>query len=183
MIGTLFVEYRLAKNGSAGGENSLSDTLGTKGLFSRAGNPLRFGCQRPSPLAPKSKTGPEKPLAPRLPQSPSSVSFVNSLEGKLLLAATPTKRLFAFLLDLAWIGSIHLGACFFVSPLVTSLCRRFGCRITGIVGGLLCVLGLALSSLTRSIDWLCVTYGVIAGIGCGLCYITTFRVLSLWFDR
>ncbi|KAL9962504.1 hypothetical protein ACROYT_G031609 [Oculina patagonica] len=83
----------------------------------------------------------------------------------------------------AWVGSINVGACFLVSPLVTTLCRRLGCRLTGIIGGLFCVVGLVLSSLTRSIDWLYVTYGIIAGVGCGLCYITTFRVLSLWFDR
>ena len=80
-------------------------------------------------------------------------------------------------------GSIHLFALYAVAPFVTIACDIWGCRITGFVGGLVCVIGLVASSFVTRLYLLFVTYGVLFGIGASLAYITTFRIISLWFDR
>lgn len=83
----------------------------------------------------------------------------------------------------AWVGSIHLFALYAMAPFVTIACDIWGCRITGFVGGLVCVIGLVASSFVTRLYLLFVTYGVLFGIGASLAYITTFRIISLWFDR
>lgn len=80
-------------------------------------------------------------------------------------------------------GSIHLFALYAVAPFVTIACDIWGCRITGFVGGLVCVIGLVASSFVTRLYLLFVTYGVLFGIGASLAHITTFRIISLWFDR
>lgn len=83
----------------------------------------------------------------------------------------------------AWVGSIHLFALYTVAPFVTIACDLWGCRITGFVGGLVCVTGLVASSFVTQLYLLFVTYGVLFGIGASLAFITTFRIISLWFER
>ena len=72
---------------------------------------------------------------------------------------------------------------FFLGPLTTSLCERFGCRIVTICGGLICIAGLLLSSLVTSLLPLYLTYGVMFGSGTSLCYFPTIIVLSKYFKR
>lgn len=45
------------------------------------------------------------------------------------------------------------------------------------------MIGLVASSFVTRLYLLFVTYGVLFGIGASLAYITTFRIISLWFDR
>ena len=80
-------------------------------------------------------------------------------------------------------GSIHLFALYAVAPFVTIACDLWGCRIAGFVGGIICVVGLGASSFVTQLYVLFVTYGVLFGIGASLAFITTFRIMSLWFDR
>ena len=72
---------------------------------------------------------------------------------------------------------------FFLGPLTTSLCERFGCRIVTICGGLICIAGLLLSSIVTSLIPLYFTYGVMFGSGTSLCYFPTIIVLSKYFKR
>ncbi|XP_037087618.1 monocarboxylate transporter 12-B-like [Pollicipes pollicipes] len=54
-----------------------------------------------------------------------------------------------------------------ISPVVGALCERFTCRKVVTAGGIFCFLGFALGSLATSITHLCLTVGVLAGIGTG----------------
>lgn len=72
---------------------------------------------------------------------------------------------------------------FFLGPLATSLCERFGCRIVAICGGLICIAGLLLSSLVTNLVLLYFTYGLMFGSGTSLCYFPTIIVLSKYFKR
>ncbi len=62
--------------------------------------------------------------------------------------------------------------------------NRKGPRIVAITGGLLYGAGVLLASLTDSLWWLYLTYGVMGGIGLGFGYIVPVAVLVKWFpDR
>jgi MFS transporter, OFA family, oxalate/formate antiporter len=62
--------------------------------------------------------------------------------------------------------------------------NRKGPRIVAITGGLLYGAGVFLASLTDSLGWLYLTYGMLGGIGLGFGYIVPVAVLLKWFpDR
>ena len=72
---------------------------------------------------------------------------------------------------------------FFLGPLTTSLCERFGCRIVTIIGALFCITGLLLSSFASSLPVLYMTYGMTWGTGTSLCYFPTLISLSKYFKK
>jgi MFS transporter, OFA family, oxalate/formate antiporter len=62
--------------------------------------------------------------------------------------------------------------------------NRKGPRIVAITGGLLYGAGVFLASLTDSLGWLYLTYGMLGGIGLGFGYVVPVAVLLKWFpDR
>jgi OFA family oxalate/formate antiporter-like MFS transporter len=62
--------------------------------------------------------------------------------------------------------------------------NRKGPRIVALTGGALYGLGVFLASLSHSLSWLYLSYGLIGGIGLGLGYIVPVAVLVKWFpDR
>lgn len=68
--------------------------------------------------------------------------------------------------------------------LAGSLQDRFGPRRVAIVGGAMIGVGFFLASLVETIPspaWLCFSYGVISGAGCGMGYATTVPVARKWF--
>lgn len=81
----------------------------------------------------------------------------------------------------AWVGSLATGMMFFLGPLTTSLCERYGCRVVEITGTLLCITGCFLSSFANSVPVLFFTYGIIWGAGTSMCYFPTIIVLSKYF--
>ena len=91
-------------------------------------------------------------------------------------------RLFLFL-ALAWVGSIHQGFLYILAPFVTMAADLWGCRLTSLVGGILCVVGLGASSFATRVYHLFLTYGVVFGTGACFVFITTYRAISLWFKR
>lgn len=70
---------------------------------------------------------------------------------------------------------------FFLGPLTTSLCERYGCRIVAITGTIFCISGLVFSSFVKSVPVLFFTYGIIWGTGTSMCYFPTVIVLSKYF--
>ncbi|MDD4985298.1 MAG: OFA family MFS transporter [Dehalococcoidales bacterium] len=62
--------------------------------------------------------------------------------------------------------------------------QKYGPRRIGIIGGTLVGIGWILSGFATNLPALCVTYGVIAGVGVGLCYGGPIAVVNRWFpDR
>lgn len=75
-----------------------------------------------------------------------------------------------------------------VFPLSGQLLEKLGPKKQGIVGGIIVAAGWILASFvasgTESIPLFVLTYGVIGGIGVGLCYIAPIQVATRWFpDR
>lgn len=60
---------------------------------------------------------------------------------------------------------------------------RYGCKSMTVLGALICVTGFVISSYTRSIGVMYVTFGVIGGIGRGLSYVTAVVSIAFWFEK
>lgn len=66
---------------------------------------------------------------------------------------------------------------------MSALVDRYGCRKMTILGGLISATGFVLSSRVNSIEVMYLTFGVIAGLGLGLCYVTAVVSIAYWFDK
>ena len=60
--------------------------------------------------------------------------------------------------------------------------KKYGPKATATVGGIFVCLGWLLAYFTKSIWWLYATYGVLAGIGTGLCYLPSISTGIKWFQ-
>ncbi|XP_068973670.1 uncharacterized protein [Bombus flavifrons] len=83
----------------------------------------------------------------------------------------------------AWIGSLFMAVPLLSGPIMSALVDRYGCRSMTIVGGLISGIGFVLSSFSNSIEVMYLTFGVIAGLGLGLCYVTAVVSIAYWFDK
>ena len=72
---------------------------------------------------------------------------------------------------------------FLLGPVAANLCDRYGCRITTILGGVTCVLGLLLTSQAPSIYCMYLTYSVIVGFGTCCVYTASFVVVPRYFIK
>ena len=109
-----------------------------------------------------------------------------------LIMPLPLRSLFVHLkwrscvllfLSTAWVASISFGFTFMFSPLSSSLCKKFGCRVVTILGGTLVGIGLLLSSFVDSILRMYVTYSLLFGLGSSLCYMSSILVISGYFNK
>ncbi|KOX77337.1 Monocarboxylate transporter 12 [Melipona quadrifasciata] len=83
----------------------------------------------------------------------------------------------------AWIGSLFMAVPLLSGPIMSALVDRYGCRSMTIIGGLISGTGFVLSSFGNSIEVMYLTFGVIAGLGLGLCYVTAVVSIAYWFDK
>lgn len=83
----------------------------------------------------------------------------------------------------AWVGSLYMSLSSFLTPVASSLCDRYGCRITAILGGVACVLGLLLTSQAPSIFSMYLTYSAIVGFGTCCVYTASFVVVPRYFMK
>ncbi|XP_017892522.1 uncharacterized protein LOC108632440 [Ceratina calcarata] len=83
----------------------------------------------------------------------------------------------------SWIGSLFMAVPLLSGPIMSALVDRYGCRSMTILGGLIAGLGFVLSSFSNTIEVMYLTFGVIAGLGLGLCYVTAVVSIAYWFDK
>lgn len=83
----------------------------------------------------------------------------------------------------AWIGSLFMAVPLLSGPIMSALVDRYGCRNMTIIGGLISGLGFILSIFSNTIEVMYITFGVIAGLGLGLCYVTAVVSIAFWFDK
>ena len=83
----------------------------------------------------------------------------------------------------AWIGSLFMAVPLLSGPIMSALVDRYGCKYMTMLGGLISATGFILSCFGNSIEYELVTFGVIAGIGLGLCYVTAVVSIAYWFDK
>ncbi|KAJ8957426.1 hypothetical protein NQ318_004906 [Aromia moschata] len=85
--------------------------------------------------------------------------------------------------ETSWIGSLFMAVPLLTGPIMSSLVDRYGCRSMTIVGGIISALGFVLSSKVTSIGVMYFTFGIITGLGLGLCYVTAVVSIAFWFDK
>ena len=83
----------------------------------------------------------------------------------------------------AWVGSVGIACIFTLGPLTSMLVNWIGCRLTAIIGSLVCVSSLFLSSLPSSIVYLYITYSVPFGFGSCCLFVSCYVVISQYFDK
>lgn len=83
----------------------------------------------------------------------------------------------------AWIGSLFMAVPLLTGPIMSAFVDRYGCKNMTIIGGIISAIGFVLSSYAQSIVVVFITFGVIAGLGLGLCYVTAVVSIAFWFDK
>ncbi|XP_046557847.1 monocarboxylate transporter 12-like [Haliotis rubra] len=85
--------------------------------------------------------------------------------------------------ETAWVGSVASGIILLIAPLSGWMTERYGCRLPTIVGSSVATVGLFASWFSTSMTSLCVTYGVITGLGLGLTFIPSAVIVLHYFDK
>ncbi|XP_058798136.1 monocarboxylate transporter 10 isoform X2 [Phymastichus coffea] len=84
----------------------------------------------------------------------------------------------------ALVGSLTIGATFFLSPISGILTDKIGIQLTTFLGGALTASGMYISSLIAdNVVCLYLTYGVIYGVGASLSYTPSLVILGHYFKR
>ncbi|GBP56150.1 Monocarboxylate transporter 14 [Eumeta japonica] len=81
------------------------------------------------------------------------------------------------------IGSLFISVPLIAGPVMSALVDRYGCRKMTIVGGIASTIGFLAAAFSPSVEVLCVTYGMMAGLGMGLLYVTAVVSIAYWFDK
>lgn len=83
----------------------------------------------------------------------------------------------------SWIGSLFLAVPLLTGPIMSALVDRYGCRLMTIIGGIISGTGFVISSYVRTIGIMYLTFGVMTGLGLGLCYVTAIVAIAFWFEK
>jgi MFS family permease len=83
----------------------------------------------------------------------------------------------------SWIGSLFMAVPLLSGPVGSSLVDRYGCRTMTIIGGIISGIGFTMSAFVNTIGLMYATFGVVAGLGLGLCYVTAVVSIAYWFDK
>ncbi|KAG7302534.1 hypothetical protein JYU34_012452 [Plutella xylostella] len=81
------------------------------------------------------------------------------------------------------IGSLFISVPLIAGPIMSALVDRYGCRKMTILGGVSSTIGFVAASYSNSIEVLYITYGLMAGLGMGLLYVTAVVCIAYWFDK
>lgn len=81
------------------------------------------------------------------------------------------------------IGSLFISVPLIAGPIMSALVDRYGCRSMTIVGGVASTIGFVAASYSNSVEVLYVTYGIMAGLGTGLLYVTAVVSIAYWFEK
>lgn len=82
----------------------------------------------------------------------------------------------------AWVGSLLSGVYLAAGPVVSALCNKFGCRAVCIAGSFIATIAFVLSTLSKSITMMMLTYGLIGGLGFGMIYLPSVVAVGYYFE-
>lgn len=83
----------------------------------------------------------------------------------------------------SWIGGLFMSVPLMSGPIMSALVDKYGCRKITILGGLISAFGFVMATFCNSIEMLLLTFGTIAGLGLGMCYVTAVVSIAYWFDK
>ncbi|VVC86587.1 unnamed protein product [Leptidea sinapis] len=81
------------------------------------------------------------------------------------------------------IGSLFISVPLIAGPIMSSLVDRYGCKKMTILGGVSSTIGFVAASYSNTVETLYITYGLIAGLGMGLLYVTAVVSIAYWFEK
>ncbi|XP_047994880.1 uncharacterized protein LOC125233069 [Leguminivora glycinivorella] len=81
------------------------------------------------------------------------------------------------------IGSLFISVPLIAGPIMSALVDRYGCRKMTILGGVASTIGFVAAAVSNSVGVLYVTYGLMAGLGMGLLYVTAVVSIAYWFEK
>lgn len=85
--------------------------------------------------------------------------------------------------EVTLVGSLMSGFYLIAGPFVSAIANRYGFRLVTLFGAVFSAAAFAISSFATSVPFLCVTYGVLGGIGFGFIYAPSIIILGFYFER
>lgn len=85
--------------------------------------------------------------------------------------------------ETAWVGAMAASLNFLCGPLSSILCDRFGCRKVALIGAVLSVSGLFLTSFVTDLHYMYITYGLLWGVGSSFSFVPSIVILGDYFDK
>ncbi|XP_049872712.1 monocarboxylate transporter 12 isoform X2 [Pectinophora gossypiella] len=82
----------------------------------------------------------------------------------------------------AWVGSLLSGVYLAAGPIVSALCNKFGCRAVCVAGSLVAAAAFVLSTFSKSVTVMMITYGLLGGIGFGMIYLPSVVAVGYYFE-
>ncbi|XP_063444917.1 uncharacterized protein LOC134725207 [Mytilus trossulus] len=83
----------------------------------------------------------------------------------------------------SWVASLFFGMPLIAGPLAGGLATKFGCRKVLIFGGILTSVGIFASAFADSIGMLCFSFGIVAGTGMSMGYVTSLVMVAFYFHK
>lgn len=83
----------------------------------------------------------------------------------------------------ALVGSLNYTIYLMLSPIASSLINRFGFRVSGMFGGMICCFSVLSSTLAKDFRAFIVLYGVCHGIGSSFTSMAAYLVVGLYFHK
>ena len=83
----------------------------------------------------------------------------------------------------AWVGSLFVSVPLITGPIASAVTNRYGCRRATIMGGFTAGVGFVASAYVNSIEALCCTFGIIAGLGLSLVYVPAVVIVAYYFEK
>ena len=105
-----------------------------------------------------------------------SFSPKNSLKTRIT-------TIYRFYISTAWIAAIAIAVIQFMGPVTGLLNNRFGCRVTVILGAILCSIGLLITSFAKHLEFIYFSYGIVFGCGSSFIILTNFLVVTKFFIK
>ncbi|XP_071147519.1 monocarboxylate transporter 12-like isoform X1 [Mytilus edulis] len=87
------------------------------------------------------------------------------------------------ILETSWIAGVFLSLMLFAGPIASTIINRYSCRVAMMLGSLMLSTGLVLTGFVEDIKWTFLTFGILSGIGLGLCYNTGLIVIAFNFEK
>ncbi|XP_050296716.1 monocarboxylate transporter 12-B-like isoform X2 [Anthonomus grandis grandis] len=85
--------------------------------------------------------------------------------------------------EVSIVGSLMSGFYLMVGPFASAIANKFGFRLVAIIGTFLAATAFALSYFATSVEYLCISYGLLGGIGFGFIYVPAVITVGFYFER
>ncbi|KAL3276893.1 hypothetical protein HHI36_012264 [Cryptolaemus montrouzieri] len=81
------------------------------------------------------------------------------------------------------VGSLMSGFYLIVGPFASAIANRYGFRLVAIIGSVMGAAALFLSYFATSVQFLCISYGILGGIGFGFIYVPAVIAVGYYFEK